>query len=301
MKTLRQDQLRAQSRQIEAALEAAVSGAALSAPPRLGAALRDAVFPGGARVRARLCLAVAAACGDDCPRASTAAAVAIELLHCGSLVHDDLPCFDNAALRRGKPTVHVAHGEPLAVLAGDALIVLAMETLVRGTAQVPHRLPSVLATICAATGMPHGIIAGQAWESEKLVALSEYHRAKTAALFVAATVAGALTAGASATRWGGLGERLGEAYQVADDLRDVAQDASAMGKPAGQDAALGRPSAAAEMGPRRALAHFESLVQAATDAIPDCNGAEHLRLLIRMEALRLVPPEMARELSRRAA
>ena len=101
-------------------------------PPLLAAAMRHAVFPRGARIRPRLCLAVAAACGDDDPAAANGAAAAIELLHCASLVHDDLPCFDNADTRRGRPSVHRAYGEPLAVLAGDALIVLAFQTIAIG-------------------------------------------------------------------------------------------------------------------------------------------------------------------------
>ena len=100
-------------------------------PPQLAAALRYAVFPGGARVRPRLSLAVARACGDSCPRLADAAAASIELLHCASLVHDDLPCFDDAETRRGKPSVHKAFGEPLAVLVGDALIIGAFQTLAR--------------------------------------------------------------------------------------------------------------------------------------------------------------------------
>ena len=95
------------------------------APPKLAAAIDYAVFPGGARVRPRLCLAVAQACGEDFLEIGESAAAAIELIHCASLVHDDLPCFDNAALRRGKPTVHRAFGEPVAVLVGDTLIILA--------------------------------------------------------------------------------------------------------------------------------------------------------------------------------
>ena len=98
-------------------------------PPLLAAAMRHAVFPGGARIRPQLCLAVARACGDAHPALADAAAAAIELLHCASLVHDDLPCFDDAATRRGQPSVHAAYGERLAVLAGDALIVLAFQTL----------------------------------------------------------------------------------------------------------------------------------------------------------------------------
>ena len=109
-------------------------------PPLLAAALRHAVFPRGARVRPRLCLAVARACGEDDPAITDAAAAAIELLHCASLVHDDLPCFDDAATRRGRPSVHYAFGQPLAVLAGDALIVLAFQTLARGAVRSPARL-----------------------------------------------------------------------------------------------------------------------------------------------------------------
>ena len=86
------------------------------APPRLAAAVRHAVFPGGARIRPQLCLAVAMACGDDDPALADATASALELLHCASLVHDDLPCFDDAAVRRGRPSVQAAFGEPLAVL-----------------------------------------------------------------------------------------------------------------------------------------------------------------------------------------
>ena len=107
------------SGRIERTLGVAVDRSSEGAPPRLASALRHAVFPGGARIRPRLCLAVAAACGDPAPPLSDAAAAAIELLHCASLVHDDLPCFDNASTRRGHPTVHRAFGEPLAVLAGD--------------------------------------------------------------------------------------------------------------------------------------------------------------------------------------
>src|ERR1700712_2501534 len=103
-------------RRIERILDIAVAYAeAPGAPPRLAEAIRYAVFPGGHRIRPRLCLAVAAACGDDDPAAAAGGAAAIELLHCASLVHDDLPCFDEAETRRQKPTVHIAFGEPLAV------------------------------------------------------------------------------------------------------------------------------------------------------------------------------------------
>jgi geranylgeranyl diphosphate synthase type II len=264
------------------------------APPLLAAAMRHAVFPRGARVRPRLTLAVAAACGDDHPEAADAAACAIEFLHCASLVHDDLPCFDDAATRRGKPSVHAAFGAPLAVLAGDALIVLAFQNLAWGAIATPARLGPLVITIAQAVGMPSGIAAGQAWESEPKPDLSVYQRAKTGALFSAATVAGAIAAGADPQPWRALGEALGEAYQIADDLLDAVSAPEDAGKPVGQDSALGRPSAVAAYGIDGALALLESLAREATDSIPECPGAVPLRALIAQEAKRLVPKSLSK-------
>ena len=287
---------------IEQALAVAIaSGEEEGCPPKLAGAIRHAVFPGGARIRPQLCLAVAQACGDDDPALSEAAACAIELLHCASLVHDDLPCFDDATTRRGRASVHFAFGESLAVLAGDALIVLAFQSLGAAATQSPLRLPQLLRTIARATGMPHGIVAGQAWECEPRVSLADYQRAKTGALFAAATVAGAQAAGADAGPWRALGEWLGEAYQVADDIRDVASDPLVLGKPTGQDVALCSPSAARELGLEGAVHHFDRLVAAAIDAIPPCPGAAAMRTLVRFEAERLIPKAMAEELVRLVA
>ena len=136
-------------------------------------------------------LSVALACGDDRPGLSDAAAVALELIHSASLVHDDLPAFDDADIRRGKPTVHKAFSEPLAVLAGDSLIVLAFEVLARAAGDQPVRALRLVQALAQRTGMPMGICAGQAWESEAQVNLGAYHRAKTGALFIAATQMGA--------------------------------------------------------------------------------------------------------------
>jgi geranylgeranyl diphosphate synthase type II len=264
------------------------------APPLLAAAMRHAVFPRGARVRPRLCLAVAAACGDDHPEAADAAACAIEFLHCASLVHDDLPCFDDAATRRGKPSVHAAYGAPLAVLAGDALIVLAFQNLAWGAIATPARLGPLVITVAQAVGMPAGIAAGQAWESEPKPDLSVYQRAKTGALFSAATVAGAIAAGADPQRWRQLGECLGEAYQIADDLLDAVSSPEDAGKPVGQDSALDRPSAVRAYGIDGALDLLESLARDAAESIPDCLGAVPLRALIAQEAKRLVPKSLSR-------
>ncbi len=275
---------------IERVLAASLAlAAAPSGPPRLAAALRHAVFPGGARVRPRLCLAVARACGEDEPSVSEAAAAALELLHCASLVHDDMPCFDDAALRRGRPSVHRAFGESVALLAGDALIVLAFETLARGALRAPARLPGLLLLLGRATGMPLGIAAGQGWECEPCVDLEAYQRAKTGALFAAATMAGAAASGADPAPWRALGERLGEAYQVADDIRDVASDPVELGKLTGQDLAHGRPSAALQLGIGGAMRRLEALVADAVAAIPSCPNAAELRGLILLEMRRLLP------------
>ncbi len=260
-----------------------------SGPPRLLAAVRHAVFPGGARIRPQLCLSVAMACGDDRPNLSDAAASAIELLHCASLVHDDLPCFDDAPLRRGVPSVHRAFGERLAVLSGDALIVMAFQALSDAAGLAHDRAVRLVATVARGVGMPHGIVAGQAWECEPHCALSDYQRAKTGALFSAATMAGAIAAGADGEPWRPFGEALGEAYQVADDIRDVVADPILLGKPIGRDAALGRPSAADAQGVAGAIRRFDQLVTAAAAAIPRCHGAGRLRALLRAEAERLVP------------
>ena len=282
---------------IEQALTVALARAEVPrCPPRLAAAMRHSVFPGGARIRPQLCLAVAAACGEDDAASADAAAAAIELLHCASLVHDDLPCFDDAPIRRGKPSVHAAFGERLAVLTGDALIVLAFQTLAQGVSAHPHRLAALIATIARGVGMPAGICAGQAWECEPRVALADYHRAKTGALFAAATVAGALAAGAEPAPWRSLGERLGEAYQVADDLRDASGDSDELGKPVGRDAALGRPSAAGELGVAGATQRLKHLVAGAIDSIPPCPGAGELRTHILNEVQqRFLPKGVTRQ------
>lgn len=278
---------------IEQALTSALARTDPAAcPPRLAEAMRHAVFPRGARVRPRLCLAVAAACGEDNTIVTDSAAASIELLHCASLVHDDLPCFDDAATRRGKPSVHHAFGEPLAVLAGDALIVLSFQTLARAACE-PSRLGMLLMTVSRAVGVPSGIVAGQAWECEPSVNLSHYHRSKTGALFAAATMAGAAATGAEAESWRTLGENIGEAYQAADDIRDVVVEANELGKPAGRDAALGRPSVVAACGVDGAVQRMRGLVEEAIESIPHCRGAADLRSLILSEVKRLLPKELA--------
>jgi geranylgeranyl diphosphate synthase type II len=184
---------------IETAIATAIATAqGGAAPPRLASALDYAVNPGGARIRPTICMSVAMACGDTNPAMSDAAATAIELIHCASLVHDDMPCFDNADIRRGKPTVHRAYGEPLALLTGDTLIVAAFEVLARAAATIrnapsPSSASSASRPACPAASAPAR--AGKA----KTRSTSAYHRAKTGALFTAATRMGAAAAGEEPT------------------------------------------------------------------------------------------------------
>jgi geranylgeranyl diphosphate synthase type II len=289
---------------LEVALGDALAEGARRGPPRLAEAMRHAVFPGGGRVRPRLCLAVAEACRLDVSGARSvesepspselvvASAVAIELLHCASLVHDDLPCFDDADERRGRPSVHRRFGEPLAVLVGDGLITLAFETVARAGLRHPERVGPLVVLLARAAGAVEGLVAGQAWESEPSVSLERYHRAKTSALFVAATMAPALALGGDAEPWRALGESLGEAYQFADDLLDAYGSRELAGKPVGRDEELSRPSGAAQHGPD-AVRAFEELTRRAVQSIPAGSAAPQLRALVQALAVRLLPTERA--------
>ncbi|SDW17953.1 polyprenyl synthetase family protein [Roseicitreum antarcticum] len=289
------------SHRIEAAITRAINhgqgaGAVYKTPPRLASALEYAVFPGGARIRPTILMAVASACGDDAPGLADDAAAALELIHCGSLVHDDLPCFDNADQRRGKPTVFRAYNQPLAVLTGDSLIVLAFHTLALAMRDHPTRAAQLSLILARTTGMPGGICAGQGWESEDQIDLSAYHRAKTGALFVAATQMGAVAAGQDAEPWEELGARIGEAFQVADDLRDVLYDADALGKPAGQDQMHNRPNAVSELGVQGAIRRLKDILGGAISSIPSCPGEAQLAKMVNAYAERLTPVAPARSM-----
>lgn len=279
-------------RALSRALSLAGGGAA---PPRLAAALNYAVMPGGARIRPTILVSVALACGDDQPATADAAAAALELIHCAGLVHDDLPCFDDASLRRGRPSLHRAFSEPLAVLTGDSLIVLAFDLLARAAVRDPARACALVLTLARQTGMPDGICAGQGWESEESIDLGAYHRSKTGALFVAATRMGAIAAGhPEPDAWEELGARIGEAFQVADDLRDALETAETMGKPAGQDALHHRPNAVAAYGVDGAIRHLKDILGGAISSIPSCPGEAALAHMVTRQAERLTPVTPAR-------
>ena len=264
-------------------------------PPKLVAAMRHAVFPRGARIRPRLCLAVAAACGEDAPAVTDAAAIAIELLHCASLVHDDLPCFDDADTRRGQPSVHTAYGEPLAVLAGDALIVLAFQSLAYGGVAHPARLGPLMLAVGASVGIPCGIVAGQAWECEEqcrpgaIPAGEDWrpvrcrHRRR-----------GRLRRGRRRTvaRGGHVAGR-----GVPDRRRHPGRHLQPRSpRQAGRAGRRPRPPqrrhpASAWQG---AVAHLTTLSEAAVESVPPCLGRSALRSHIRTETMRLLPQDLAR-------
>lgn len=278
------------SERIDATMARAIAhGQGGVAPAKLAAALEYAVTPGGARIRPTILTSVAMACGDDCPDLTDAAAVALELIHSASLVHDDLPCFDDADLRRGKPALHKAFSEPLAVLAGDSLIVMGFQVLARAAGDAPARALELIDILGTRTGMPFGICAGQGWESEASIDLSAYHQAKTGALFIAATQMGAISAGQEAEPWFELGARIGEAFQVADDLRDALYDADTLGKPAGQDDLHGRPNAVTLLGVQGAISRLKDILGGAIASIPSCPGEAQLAEMVRQYAERLTP------------
>jgi geranylgeranyl diphosphate synthase type II len=278
---------------IETALERGVVKATGKAcPARLGEAVRYAVFPGGGRVRPGLCLAVAGACGDRNPPLADAAAAAVELLHCASLIQDDLPCFDDAPVRRGQPALHKRFGQDIAILVGDVLIVMAFDLVAAQVAELPVQSAVILQALARAAGAPFGIAAGQAWEGEPSVDLAAYHHAKTAALFEAAAVAGAVAAGGDPDPWRNVGALLGEAYQVADDLADAMGEPTNLGKPVHQDRQNQRPNAVTSLGPVEAGKKLDELLARAQAAIPSCSQRGQVETFLALAAGRLWPAEL---------
>jgi geranylgeranyl diphosphate synthase type II len=228
---------------IETALEKLLP--ADSTPPAsVHSAMRYSVFAGGKRIRPILCYESARLFTAD-PAGAIPVGCALEFIHTYSLIHDDLPALDNDDLRRGKPTNHKAFGEAIAILAGDALLTLAFQTLANSAVE-PARRVLVISEIAAAAGTVNGMVGGQVAdiEAEKKAADSamlEYiHRSKTAALICGSVVAGAIAGGAGdedVERLRRFGEQIGWAFQVVDDILDVSESSASLGKTAGKDQA----------------------------------------------------------------
>jgi geranylgeranyl diphosphate synthase type II len=219
-------------------------------PASIHGAMRHSVFAGGKRLRPVLVMEAARAMtavhgGSGLPEGIDDLGAAIEMLHTYSLIHDDLPALDNDDLRRGKPTCHVAFGEAIAILAGDALQTFAYETLA-GLHCSAERAIRIVGLIAAATGTVEGMIGGQVLDlegehtkptAESVLAI---HRAKTGALIRVSIVAGGIYAGAGADdvlRLTEFGTKAGLAFQIVDDVLDMTQDSEHLGKTAGKDVA----------------------------------------------------------------
>jgi geranylgeranyl diphosphate synthase type II len=224
------------------------------------AAMRHSLMAGGKRLRPVLCLAAAEAVGNPVSRGPLmAAACALEMVHTYSLIHDDLPAMDDDAIRRGRPTCHVAFDEPTAILAGDALLTLAFEVLSAPKAvdgmdldrwrQVVHELASAAGHQGMIEGQMRDILSENSMLSPE--SLEALHRLKTGALIRAAVRMGALLAGAPESALDVLdsyARHLGLAFQVADDILNVKGDPALMGKAAGTDAARGKNTYPALLG-----------------------------------------------------
>jgi geranylgeranyl diphosphate synthase type II len=236
-----------QQRLVEAGLER-FAPAETTDPATIHRAMRYSLFAGGKRIRPILCLASAAAVGDEAPGAMNAAC-ALEMIHTYSLIHDDLPALDNDDFRRGKPTNHKVFGDAMAILAGDALFTLAMQTLAVIEGLHPSQVVTLVRELSFASGTVDGMIGGQVTDLEgehqtpTRELLESIHKAKTGALLRASVRMGAICAGATADQFAALsayGEHIGLAFQIVDDILDVEESSAALGKTAGKDAVQGK-------------------------------------------------------------
>lgn len=244
---------------------------------RLFEAMRYAAIGGGKRLRPLLLVAVAEMHGVD-RAAAVRAGTAIEAIHAYSLIHDDLPCMDDDAVRHGKPTVHIAFDQGTAVLAGDALHAFAFEVLadpaVSGDPFVRAELVQVLALASGAQGMAGGQMMDIVAEGEgsvdgkgfDLPTITRLQQLKTGALLGAAVEMGAILARLPVegrTHLKGYARDLGLAFQIADDLLDAEGDEQAAGKALRKDAVAGKQTFLTLLGPERARAQAELLVDQA--------------------------------------
>src|SRR5579875_96622 len=267
-------------------------------PHSIHRAMRHSTFAGGKRLRPILCMEAARMVAHDLPPAAAHLGAAIEMVHTYSLIHDDLPALDNDDLRRGKPTCHVAFGEAIAILAGDALQTLAFQTIAQleaGAAIIVEILREFSFAIGTGVGapsaLPPGMIGGQVMDIEgegrKPTAelVERIHRAKTGALITTSIVCGGLLGfghclaqGTGTERLGctsqdviarlrTFGENAGLAFQIVDDILDMTQTSAELGKTAGKDTATDKATWPAVFGIERARHDAAELIADAFAAL----------------------------------
>jgi geranylgeranyl diphosphate synthase, type II len=220
--------------------------ARLASPEPLYRSMRYSLLAGGKRLRPILCLTACAAAGGR-PEVAMPTAVALEMLHTATLIHDDLPAMDNDDFRRGKPTNHKVFGEGIALLAGDALLSYSLEYFLDNTVTSQDRLLRVVQTLLHTIGV-HGAIGGQVVDLElesrddvELSALESMHAKKTGALLIAFVMTGAVLAGAdeaTIARLSRYGKQIGLAFQIVDDVLDVTSTLDELGKTPHKDEKL---------------------------------------------------------------
>lgn len=270
--------LAAAAARVETRLAAILDAEAGSAPPRLVEAMRHAVLGGGKRFRPFLVIETAALLGGG--DAALDVAAALELVHCYSLVHDDLPAMDNDELRRGRPAVWKAFDDWTAILAGDGLLTLAFEVIAAAAPALPPAAGFAITHRLARAAGPRGMVGGQVidLEADKLGRpatptaghIARLQAMKTGALIAFACEAGAITAGARDGELAALsayGRALGAAFQLSDDLLDATGDAAVAGKAVGKDAAAGKATLVSILGVDRSRRRLDELVAEALEAL----------------------------------
>jgi farnesyl diphosphate synthase len=257
---------------VDAALEIALSPAQMpGVPSGLQEPMAYALLGNGKRVRPALCLLAAEACGGTQEQALSAA-IACEMIHAYSLIHDDLPCMDDDALRRGRPTVHVQYSEATAVLAGDALQALAFQTL--ATQSETALIAAQVLQLSYAAGAS-GMVGGQQLDMDsegqtpELDLVLRLHGAKTGALLSAALFLGVTAAGGNPQAWSTYATSVGRLFQITDDIIDATSTTAELGKTAGKDSSAGKATVVAVLGLDGARALAEQEVAAALTALDE--------------------------------
>ena len=285
------EMLRTGAQAADAALERLIP-AAEAVPSSIHKAMRHSVFAGGKRLRPILAMEAARTIrgAKGLPEGIEELGAAIEMLHTYSLIHDDLPALDNDDLRRGKPTCHVAYGEAIAILAGDALQTQAYEVLA-GLQCPAAATVQIIRLIAEATGTVEGMIGGQVLDLEgegtkpTAESVDAIHRAKTGALIRVSIVTGGIYAGATAEdveRLTTFGRKAGLAFQIVDDVLDVTQDSAQLGKTAGKDLTSDKATWPAVFGVEASLKDAARLIEEAFAALePYGQAAEGLRTVAR--------------------